>query len=221
MLSIHLLTSSGPIYYEHMKPHTQKNSHIPPKSGLATPLVLTIILAIAALAGAAFFDSRNRAELTPQVTPDPAFQDQAPSSGNGGSDAPAAGSQRSPFQPKGEVLAGTVTPFVKFNQEDYDQALRENRIIMLYFSANWCPICKVELSRTRAAFDELQLPNLVGFRVSFNDNETDDFDENLARQFGIAYQHTKVILKDGQQVLKNGDTWGKDRYITELTDVAQ
>ena len=93
---------------------------------------------------------------------------------------------------------------------------------MLYFYANWCPTCRVELSRTHAAFDELSLPNVVGFRVNYNDNDTDDHEENLARQFGIAYQHTKIILNEnGQQILKNGSTWSKDKYIEELTNASR
>lgn len=198
---------------------------------MATPLVIAIILALAALAGAAYFASQQRGTPEPSGSVDRVGESETPP--GDGMQKESVQSEREvedtmqkpvpgvPFQGSGEVLAGSTTPFIISNQIDYDKALRENRVIMLYFSANWCPICRVELERTRAAFDELELPNLVGFRVSYNDNETDDFDENLARQFGIAYQHTKVILKGGQQVLKNGQTWSKERYIEELTRAAQ
>ena len=188
---------------------------------MATPLILAIVLSFAAVAGAAFFASQRRAQEptpTPQVTAEVSPADEIQKEhGDVMEKERVSGS----FVPTGEVLAGTTTPFVNFNQADYETALREDRVILLYFYANWCPICRVELTRTHAAFDELELSNVVGFQVSYNDNETDDYEENLARQFGIAYQHTKVILKGGQQVLKNGSTWSKDRYVEEITNAAK
>jgi len=61
--------------------------------------------------------------------------------------------------------------------------------------------------------------DVVGFRVNYNDGETDSFEEGLAREFGIAYQHTKVIIQDGERVLKSPETWNKDRYLSELAAV--
>jgi len=201
----------------------------PRAKGIATPLVLAIILALAALAGAAYFASQQRDDSTPADDTGQAQQKSPGGSENvidkeeiGSGDTSAAPSDpQGSFVATGEVLAGSTTPFVDFNQSDYDRALRENRFIVLYFYANWCPICRVELTRLKPAFDELELPNVVGFQVSYNDNQTDDFEENLARQFGIAYQHTKIFLKGGQQVLKNGETWSKARYIEEITKAAQ
>jgi thiol-disulfide isomerase/thioredoxin len=210
-----------------MPTRNQRTSGVSRQAGMTTPLVLAIILALAAVGGAVYYASSQRGGAEVSPTPEPNIDGSANSTqkdedavmdAGDGTESPKPGSL---FVPSGEVLAGSTTPYVDFNRDDYDRALREGRTIMLYFYANWCPICRVELSRTRAAFDELNLPGIVGFQVSYNDNETDDFEENLARQFGIAYQHTKVILKGGQQVLKNGETWGKDRYIEELTNVAK
>lgn len=191
------------------------------QAGMATPLALAIVLSFAAVAGAAYFASQRRAQEPTPVPQETAEASPAGEMQKEEGDAMEKEPVSGRFVPTGEVLAGTTTPFVNFNQKDYDQALRENRDILLYFYANWCPICRVELTRTHEAFNELELTNVVGFRVNYNDNETDDFEENLARQFGIAYQHTKVILNDGQQTLKNGETWGKDRYIEELSKASQ
>jgi thiol-disulfide isomerase/thioredoxin len=121
------------------------------------------------------------------------------------------------FTPTGTVLAGTAAPLIEFNRTDYDAALADGKVILLYFYASWCPICRVEFQDTESAFRELADASVVGFRVSYNDDETDDDEESLARQFGIAYQHTKVILVDGTPALKDGSTWDRDRYIQELT----
>ena len=121
---------------------------------------------------------------------------------------------------KGKVLAGTEkTKYIEFNKEDYEKALKEKKKILLYFYANWCPLCKKEQPETFAAFNELKDPNLIGFRVNFRDSDTDSDEENLAKELGVAYQHTKVIIKDGQRVGKYPDSWDRQRYLDELMKI--
>ena len=120
---------------------------------------------------------------------------------------------------KGKVLAGTTSKYLEFNKVDYDEALKEKKKILLYFYASWCPLCKKEQPETMAAFNELNDPNLVGFRVHYNDGEDNNDAKALAQQFQVPYQHTKVILKDGKQVLKAPDSWDKQRYLTELAKI--
>jgi hypothetical protein len=54
--------------------------------------------------------------------------------------------------------------------------------------------------------------------VNFNDNQTDADEQALAREHGIAYQHTKVFIKNGQQILKSPESWAQSRYVTEITN---
>ena len=121
---------------------------------------------------------------------------------------------------KGKVLAGTEkTKYLDFNKADYEKALKEKKKILLYFYANWCPICKKEQPETFAAFNELNDPDLIGFRVNYKDSETNEDEEAIAKQFGVAYQHTKVILKERKQVGKFPDSWNKQRYLDELAKI--
>ncbi len=120
----------------------------------------------------------------------------------------------------GKVLAGTKTPYLDFNKADYNKALSENKTILLYFYATWCPICKEEQKKTIGAFNELNKENFIGFRVNYNDGDTDADERELAKQFGISYQHTKIIIKSGKQVLKAPDSWNKERYIEEINKFA-
>jgi thiol-disulfide isomerase/thioredoxin len=120
----------------------------------------------------------------------------------------------------GKVLAGTEsTKYLDFTKADYDKALKDKKKILLYFYASWCPTCKKEQPETFAAFNELNDPDLIGFRVNFRDSDTDADEEQLAKDLGVSYQHTKVILKEGQRVLKAPDSWGKQRYLDELAKV--
>lgn len=119
---------------------------------------------------------------------------------------------------EGAVLSFSDSPVLDFNEGDYNQALDSGRVIILFFYAKWCPVCQAEIPKFYEAMEELNNPNLVGFRVNYNDDDTDSFEEQLARDFGVAYQHTKVILVDGMRELKAPDSWEKDRYITELNN---
>ena len=125
--------------------------------------------------------------------------------------------EKSPYT--GKILAGTTSKYLEFNKADYDKALGENKKILLYFYANWCPICKREQVDTFAAFNELNDQNFIGFMVNYKDGDDDADEKALAQQYGIAYQHTKVILKDGKQIGKWPDSWNKQRYLDELAKI--
>lgn len=108
------------------------------------------------------------------------------------------------------------TDFYDFSKGKYEEALNSDKLIVLYFYANWCPICKEEVPKLYSAFNELTTDKVIGFRVNFNDSDTDSDEENLAREFGVAYQHTKVFVKNGSRVLKSPESWEKDRYLDEI-----
>lgn len=117
----------------------------------------------------------------------------------------------------GAVLAGKSAPLLDFVKADYDAAIKTDKLVVLYFYANWCPICKVEVANALyPAFNELTIDKVIGFRIGYNDNETDEDEKALAREFGVAYQHTKVFLKDGKRILKSPESWNKDRYLSEI-----
>lgn len=117
----------------------------------------------------------------------------------------------------GTRLAGTASaPLLDFNSSDYQKAIDSDKLIVLYFYASWCPICRAELPELYGAFDSLTSDNVVGFRVNFNDSDTDSNEEDLARKHGVAYQHTKVFVQNGSQIYKAPDSWKQARYINEI-----
>lgn len=91
--------------------------------------------------------------------------------------------------------------FYEFDKESYEAALSEGKYVFLDFYANWCPICKAEEPAIKAAFNELEAENVVGFRVNYNDDQTDNNEKALAKRFGITYQHTKIVAAPDEKVV--------------------
>ncbi len=117
----------------------------------------------------------------------------------------------------GTVLAGKSAPLLEFNKADYDTAMASDKLVVLYFYANWCPLCKEEVSNALIpAFNELTTDKVVGIRINYKDSDTDSEEKALAVKFGIPYQHTKVFVKNGKQLLKAPDSWNKARYLDEI-----
>lgn len=115
---------------------------------------------------------------------------------------------------------GTVASvYLPFSKDDYQRALDGDKIILLNFYANWCPFCRAEEPVIAAGFGSLASDRLVGFRVNYNDSETDADEKALADQFKITYQHTKVILKDGKEVFRTGDTWTKEDFASTMKPI--
>ncbi len=83
--------------------------------------------------------------------------------------------------------------YVAFTKAQYEKAKAEGRPILLYFYASWCPICRDEEPRVKADVEASDVP-IAGFRVHFNDPETDADATVLAQAFKIVYQHTSVFL---------------------------
>lgn len=119
----------------------------------------------------------------------------------------------------GTVLAGTSAPLLDFKKADYDKAVASGKLVLLYFYAEWCPICRAEFPKMQAAFDTLKTDQVIAFRVNYKDSNTDVAETDLAKQFGVAYQHTKVFVKSGKMISKHPDSWEQSRYISEINNL--
>ncbi len=207
------------------------------REGLATGVLIGIIAGVVVLGGIIFLTTSNRTEA-PTNTGGDAMMDKdekAAMAGDKmmGEDSMMKDKEAAMMEDKagtimkdekgammeysGTVLAGTSAKLLDFKKTDYDKALASGNLVVLYFYANWCPICKEEFPKMQSAFNELKSDKVIAFRVNYKDNETDKDEEALAREFGVSYQHTKVFLKNGARVLKAPDSWDKSRYLSEIT----
>lgn len=117
----------------------------------------------------------------------------------------------------GALLAGSAAPLLDFAKADYEKSKASDTLVVLYFYATWCPICKKEVADALyPAFNELTDERVIGFRVNYNDTDTDSDEKALAREFGVGYQHTKVFVKGGTRILKSPEGWDRARYIREI-----
>ena len=114
-------------------------------------------------------------------------------------------------------LAGSTSPYYRFDKAHFENSLQQGKIIFLDFHADWCPICQSEKPDILAAFNELDNENVVGYQVHYNDKYTTEDDKEMAKKYGITYQHTKIIIgKDGKVALRSLEVFSKEKVINEI-----
>ena len=190
------------------------------------PIVIAIIALVVVIAGVGYFATKKQPQTTSTTqtpTDEKTLEDGTMVNPDGTMVKPTNGatggmtSGETMMKYFGVALAGKSAPLLDFTKTDYDAALKSDKLVVLYFYADWCPICKNETaSALYPAFNKLSSDKVIGFRVNYKDDQTDNDETNLAREFGVAYQHTKVFMKNGQRILKSPESWDEKRYAIEI-----
>jgi thiol-disulfide isomerase/thioredoxin len=118
-----------------------------------------------------------------------------------------------------QVLAGESSFLYDFSLEKYQQALNDHKNILLYFSASWCQECQDEMvNALLPMFDSLERDDIVGFRIHYNDTNTDKAERDLSIDFAVETQHTKVLLRNGRAVHVEDEVWDVLGYLQAFGD---
>ncbi len=92
------------------------------------------------------------------------------------------------------------TRYVPYSKAVYDDSADKRRV--LYFYASWCPTCRpadADFEKNSSKIPE----DMVVIRVNYNDPETDQEEKDLAKKYGITYQHTFVQVDSaGTEITK-------------------
>ena len=178
------------------------------QKGFAMPIVIAIIALVVVVGGISYLATRQPSPAKEDVRATP--QEETMKKDD------TMMKKDTMMEYSGSVLAGKSAPLLDFTKADYDAALKTDKLVVLYFYANWCPICKAEFPVMQKVFNEISTDKVIGFRVNYSDDQTDADETALARQFGVAYQHTKVFVRNGTRILKSPEGWDDKRYDTEI-----
>ena len=118
-----------------------------------------------------------------------------------------------------KVWTGDDAFLKEFSAQAYQAALKENKLIVLYFDTNWCVACRAEFRAMIAVFDQVKPGQVIGFRVNYNDNQMDSAEQDLAARLGVVHLRTKIIIKNGKPVLVRTEPWDANRYVSEISKI--
>ena len=96
-----------------------------------------------------------------------------------------------------------------------DQARRENKFLVVYFSASWCRPCQRMIRET---FSDARVTPLLEQCV-FLKVDTDEH-PSLARRFGVAgLPDIRILSPDGEEVRRLRDYQSPEAFAAVLSDV--
>jgi len=99
-----------------------------------------------------------------------------------------------------KMVKTSPSRYIEYSKGAYDQAANKRRV--LYFYATWCPSCKVANEDFTANPNKIP-GGVVVIRTNYNDPNTDQEEKDLAKKYGITYQHTFVqIDEQGKELTK-------------------
>ena len=84
--------------------------------------------------------------------------------------------------------------YVDYTKEDYEKALAEKRVLVLYFTSNWCEECKAQDLINNEVFNDLTLQGIVGLKIHILDSETTTETDALAKKYDVTKEQSVVIV---------------------------
>ncbi len=122
------------------------------------------------------------------------------------------------------ITASTPTPvpgipsvYKDYTKTDFDNALAEKRVMVLFFTANWCKECLNQGIVNEEAFMELTTEGVVGLSIHILDSETTTETDAISRKFDVTKESSFVILdKNGKVNSKYTGSITKELLIEKI-----
>jgi len=177
---------------------------------MKNPIIIAVIVVVVAVLGiGAFTLSRKSSEPDLMIK-----KDEAMVPAEGAVKAPIDGMMKKedPMMEKADDKMMS-SRYVEYSKTAFDKVTSARRV--LFFYASWCPTCRPADANFRA--NETKIPEDVTLiRVNYNDPETDQEEKDLAKKYGISYQHTYVQIDGtGKEITK----WNGGQIDELLTNI--
>lgn len=106
-----------------------------------------------------------------------------------------------------------------YSKTDYDLALNEKSVLVLYFTSNWCKECISQDALIAELFNKLEKTGVVGLKIHILDSETTIETDLLAKKFDVTKENTLIILnKDGSVAYKYVGTIDKELLKAKIIE---
>ncbi len=149
------------------------------QKGMTTPWIVIMIAAVVAIGGIGFLITRPQPPA-PVVSTEQGSKEKA-----------MMKPSESPTTTEGAMMKKGESRYLAYSRSVFDTAKDKKRV--LYFYANWCPICRPIDKEFSTNMDKIP-DGVVVIRVNYNDSDTDADEKDLANKYGITYQHTFVQI---------------------------
>lgn len=107
----------------------------------------------------------------------------------------------------------TQSKYRFFTPEIFNAANNSRRV--LFFYANWCPICQP--ANKSFTENQVQIPeDVTVIRVNYDDNETESAEKELAQKYGVTYQHTFVQIDEEGKVVTTWNGGAIDELLNNI-----
>ena len=88
-----------------------------------------------------------------------------------------------------------------FEQASFDALQKEGKPILVMIHADWCPTCRAQAPIISQLLGTPEFRGLKALRVDFDDQKS------VVKRFGVQYQSTLIVFRDGKEVGRStGDT---------------
>ncbi len=110
--------------------------------------------------------------------------------------------------------------YLQYSQEDYDNAIKEKRVVLLYFTSNWCKECQDQATINSLVMEDMLYQSIVGLDVHILDSETTLESNALAQKFDITKEQSFVVLdKNGVVAYKYTGIIDKELLKQKILEV--